>query len=74
MLALSRAIYASTDNQGFVDADVRRATVHSHVAITDAIRDQDAESAVRRMQRHVHAYAEAVVQVDDRTAIDVGEA
>ena len=74
MLALSRAIYASTDNQGFVDADVRRATVHAHAAITDAIRRQDADSAVRRMLRHVHAYAEAVVQVDGRTAIDVGEA
>jgi GntR family transcriptional repressor for pyruvate dehydrogenase complex len=74
MLALSRAIYTATDNQGFVDADVRRATVHSHVAITDAIRDRDPETAVRRMQRHVHAYAEAVMQVEDRTSIDVGEA
>jgi GntR family transcriptional repressor for pyruvate dehydrogenase complex len=73
MMALSRAIYASTDNQAFVDADVRRVTVQSHVAITDAIRDRDPESAVRRMQRHVHAYAEAVMQVEDRTSIDVGE-
>lgn len=71
MLALSRAIYTSTHNQGFVDAAVRRTTVHAHRTITEAIRAGDADAAVRRMQRHVHAYAEAVMAVEDRTAIDV---
>jgi GntR family transcriptional regulator, transcriptional repressor for pyruvate dehydrogenase complex len=71
MLALSRAIYASTDNQGFVDAVVRKTTVHAHRTITEAIRKRDPEAAVRRMQRHVHAYAEAVMEVEDRTSIDV---
>jgi GntR family transcriptional regulator, transcriptional repressor for pyruvate dehydrogenase complex len=71
MLALSRAIYASTDNQGFVDAAVRRTTVQAHRSITEAIRAADPEAAVRRMQRHVHAYAKAVMEVDSRTAIDV---
>jgi GntR family transcriptional repressor for pyruvate dehydrogenase complex len=74
MLALSRAIYASTDNQGFIDAEVRATTIRAHRTITDAIRDRDPQAAVRRMERHVHAYAEAVLQVEDRTSIDVPEA
>jgi DNA-binding FadR family transcriptional regulator len=73
MLALSRAIYTSTDNQGFVDAEVRKTTVRAHRSITEAIKNSDAPAAVRRMQRHVHAYAEAVMEVDERTAIDVGD-
>jgi GntR family transcriptional regulator, transcriptional repressor for pyruvate dehydrogenase complex len=73
MLALSRAIYTSTDNKGFVDAEVRRITAKAHRAITEAIRAQDPDAAVRRMKRHVHSYAEAVAEVEDRTAIEVGE-
>ena len=73
MLALSRAIYTSTDNQGFVDAQVRKTTVQAHRTITAAIKERDAAAAVRRMQRHVHAYAEAVMEVEDRTAIDVDD-
>jgi GntR family transcriptional regulator, transcriptional repressor for pyruvate dehydrogenase complex len=73
MSSLSRAIYASTDNKGFIDADVRRATLQAHRRITEAIRDQDPEAAVRRMKRHVHAYAESVLEVEERTAIDVPE-
>jgi GntR family transcriptional repressor for pyruvate dehydrogenase complex len=71
MLALSRAIYASTDNKGFIDAAVRSTTVQAHESITKAIRERDPDAAVRRMQRHVHAYAEAVLEVEPRTAIDV---
>jgi DNA-binding FadR family transcriptional regulator len=71
MRALSRAIYDSTDNQGFIDDEVRATTVKAHVSITRAIRDKDPEAAVRRMDRHVHAYAEAVLEVEERTAIDV---
>lgn len=71
MLALSRAIYASTDNRAFVNAEVRSTTVKAHRSITKAIRDQDPNAAVRRMNRHVHAYAEAVLEVEDRTEIDV---
>lgn len=73
MLALSRAIYESTDNQGFIDATVRATTKHAHETITEAIRAQDPDAAVRRMRRHVHAYAEAVLEVEDRTAIEVPE-
>ncbi|MCW2776506.1 MAG: GntR family transcriptional regulator [Frankiales bacterium] len=71
MLALSRAIYAATDNQRFIDADVRRTAVKAHKTITQAIRDRDPEAAVRRMNRHVHGYAEAVKAVEDRVEIEV---
>jgi GntR family transcriptional regulator, transcriptional repressor for pyruvate dehydrogenase complex len=73
MLALSRSIYASTDNQGFVDDDVRRTTLRAHRAVTKAIQAEDADAAGRRMSRHVHSYAEAVMEVEDRTSIEVPE-
>jgi GntR family transcriptional regulator, transcriptional repressor for pyruvate dehydrogenase complex len=73
MAALSRAIYTSTDNRGFVDAEVRRTTFLAHARITDAIRAGDMDAALRRMTRHVHAYAEAIAEVDSRTAIEVPE-
>ena len=71
MLALSRAIYTATDNQGFINTDVRVTTAKAHRSITAAIRSQDADAAVRRMKRHVHSYAQAVVQVEERTRIDL---
>lgn len=71
MLALSRAIYEATDNQGFVDDEVRKTTVRAHKSVTTAIRDADADAAVRRMSRHVHSYAEAVTLVEERTEIIV---
>jgi GntR family transcriptional regulator, transcriptional repressor for pyruvate dehydrogenase complex len=71
MLALSRAIYSSTDTKGFIDSDVRRTTIRAHWGITEAIRAQDPDAALRRMNKHVHAYAEAVQEVEERTAIEV---
>jgi GntR family transcriptional repressor for pyruvate dehydrogenase complex len=71
MLALSRAIYSSTDTKGFIDSDVRRTTIRAHWGITEAIRAQDPNAALRRMNKHVHAYAEAVQEVEERTAIEV---
>lgn len=71
MQALSKAIYTSTENEGFVDDEVRRTAVRAHRAITRAIRDGDPEAAQRRMARHVHAYAEAVLLVEERTAVAV---
>jgi GntR family transcriptional regulator, transcriptional repressor for pyruvate dehydrogenase complex len=73
MLALSRSIYASTDNRGFVDDDVRQTTLRAHRAVTKAIKAQDPDAARRRMSRHVHSYAEAVMEVEDRTSIEVPE-
>lgn len=71
MLALSRAIYASTDNRGFINLDIRLATVKAHRAITSAIRSQDADAAVRRMNRHVHGYVQAVLEVEERTEVEL---
>jgi DNA-binding FadR family transcriptional regulator len=73
MLALSRSIYASTDNQGFVDDDVRRTTLKAHRAVTKAIQAKDPDAAARRMSRHVHSYAEAIMEIEDRTSIEVPE-
>ena len=73
MRALSRGIYASTDNQGFVDDDVRQTTLRAHRAVTKAIKGKDPDAARRRMSRHVHAYAEAVMEVEDRTMIELPE-
>ncbi|MFI6247525.1 FadR/GntR family transcriptional regulator [Streptomyces sp. NPDC051016] len=73
MAALSRAIYTSTENERFVDNDVRRTAAQAHRSITAAIRAKDPEAAVRRMTRHVHGYADAVLEVDDRTEITVAE-
>ncbi|OXM61027.1 GntR family transcriptional regulator [Amycolatopsis vastitatis] len=71
MTALSTAIYAATENEAFIDDEVRRTTARAHKSITAAIRAQDPDAAMRRMGRHVHAYAEAVLEVDERTEIPV---
>nr|PZM95904.1 MAG: FadR family transcriptional regulator [Thermocrispum agreste] len=73
MRALSRAIYESTDNSAFVDAEVRKETIRAHRLIIDAIRDRDPEAAVRRMSRHVHVYADSALKMEQRTAIEVPE-
>jgi GntR family transcriptional regulator, transcriptional repressor for pyruvate dehydrogenase complex len=74
MSALSQAIYAGTENAAFVDTEVRVVTSQAHWAITSAIRDRDATAAGRRMRRHVHSYADALAESDEREAIVVGEA
>ncbi|MDV6230618.1 FadR/GntR family transcriptional regulator [Rhodococcus cercidiphylli] len=71
MSALSAAIYSSTENTAFVDTAVRQTTLRAHKTITDAIRSGDSAAAMRRMTKHVHGYAEAVVQVEERTEIDL---
>ncbi|KQH81009.1 GntR family transcriptional regulator [Mycobacterium gordonae] len=71
MTALSQAIYAGTENAAFVDDTVRTVTARAHRSITAAIRNRDADTAARRMRRHVHSYAKAALAVDDRDAITV---
>ena len=73
MTALSHAIYTGTENAAFVDDDVRAVTARAHRSITTAIRSRDADAASRRMRRHVHSYAKAVLAVDKRQAISVEE-
>ena len=70
---MSRAIYSSTENESFVDAEVRQVTARAHRSITQAIEKGDVTASVRRMTRHVHAYAQAVVAVENRTAIAVDD-
>ncbi len=74
MMALSRAIYTATHNEGFVDEEVRSITVRAHKSVTRAIKAKDADAAARRMSRHVHAYAEAALEVEERTAITLPDA
>jgi GntR family transcriptional repressor for pyruvate dehydrogenase complex len=74
MIALSRAIYTVTHNEGFVNDEVRAITVRAHKSVTRAIKDKDPDAAVRRMTRHVHAYAAAALEVEQRTAITITEA
>lgn len=71
MIALSRAIYTTTRNEGFVNEEVRATTLRAHRSVTRAIKDRDADTAARRMTRHVHAYAEAALEVEERTEITV---
>lgn len=71
MVALSRAIYAATENEAFLNDDVRHTAARAHESITAAIHDGDAAAAARRMTRHVHAYAEAALQQDGPVDIDV---
>lgn len=73
MAALSRAIYAGTENAAFVDAGVREITSKAHRAITAAIRERDTVAARRRMRRHVHGYADALAESDERGAIVVAD-
>jgi DNA-binding FadR family transcriptional regulator len=74
MIALSQAIYVGTENAAFVDAEVRAVTSQAHRAITLAIRHRDVTAAGRRMRRHVHSYAHALAESDEREAIVIGDA
>jgi DNA-binding FadR family transcriptional regulator len=73
MMALSQAIYAGTADEGFVDVEVRTVATTAHLMITSAIRDRDASTAGRRMRKHVHGYAAALAESNEREAIVVGE-
>lgn len=73
MLALSRAIYTATNNEGFVNDEVRSIALRAHRSVTRAIRERDDAAAVRRMERHVHSYAAAALEVDERTIVAVTE-
>jgi GntR family transcriptional repressor for pyruvate dehydrogenase complex len=73
MSALSQSIYAATDLERFMDAQIRELTVRAHARITEAIRQQDEAAAARRMTRHVCGFARAAAQVDERGLLDLGE-
>ncbi len=73
MMALSRAIYTATNNEGFVNDEVRSIAVRAHRSVTRAIKERDADAAIRRMERHVHSYAAAALAVDERTVVAIAE-
>ena len=73
MTALSQAIFAATKNESFINDEIRSATANAHRLITESIKKQDAEGARRRMGRHISVYADAVKDVEVRTAIPVVE-
>ena len=67
---LARSIYDSTENERFLGSSARRLTIRQHESITAAIRDRDAEAAVRRMKRHLRSSAAELLQHGDRTETD----
>jgi len=71
MHSISRTLYTATENEEFVDDVVRDTAIRAHRSVTAAIRAGDADAATRRMQRHVHAYATAVLQVETRREIEL---
>ena len=73
MSALSQSIYAATDLERFMDAQVRELTARAHARITEAIREQDEAAATRRMTRHVCGFARAAAEVDGRDLLELGE-
>ena len=58
MSALQDAIHAGTDLDHFNSPDVRKAALHAHDGVVEAIRARDRDAAFRRMYRHVHAFRE----------------
>lgn len=73
MRSIAQPIHTATANEEFVDAEVRATAVRAHVAVTEAIRAGDVDAASRRMQRHVHGYATAVLQVETRAGIELAD-
>ncbi|MGW3651110.1 FadR/GntR family transcriptional regulator [Streptomyces sp. NPDC000878] len=73
MTALSQSIYAATDIDQFLDAEVREVTARAHARITEAIRSQDGPAAMRRMTRHVCGFARAAAEVDQRQRVELPE-
>lgn len=71
MHALSSAVRAATDVQDFNSQAIRESAVRAHRAIFEAVRAGDAPRARRIMERHVHAYRLAVLEVPVPEEIDL---
>jgi GntR family transcriptional regulator, transcriptional repressor for pyruvate dehydrogenase complex len=61
MHAIATAIHAGWDFPGLKADEIRRTAVRAHERVTAAIRDRDRDAAHRRMLRHVHGFAGAVL-------------
>ena len=55
LVAISGLIYKASAIENFASDDVRRLVIKAHRRIVDAIAQQDAEAATRRMARHLEA-------------------
>jgi DNA-binding FadR family transcriptional regulator len=60
MLAISSLVYKTTAIENFATDDVRKTVVNAHRRILEAIAARDAETARRRMARHLAAVTAAV--------------
>jgi GntR family transcriptional regulator, transcriptional repressor for pyruvate dehydrogenase complex len=58
MTAIARAVYAATEFENLNSDQIRRATLHGHRRVVDAIRERDEAAAERRMRRHLDAYVD----------------
>lgn len=63
MASISTAIQSATDLSGF-NLKTRRIVVETHERIFDAIKEQDAAAAMRRMGRHINAYTASVAEMN----------
>ncbi len=61
MEAVSRPVRDAMDYQHVTTMDLRHSAVAAHTKIMEALRSQDCETAMRRMQRHVSAYRDVAV-------------
>ena len=60
MSAIGRVIESGITRAPQKSAQVRPQVLHTHERIMDAIREGDADAAMRRMRKHVHAYSDQV--------------
>lgn len=60
MTAISRPIHAATEIRSVNTDEIRHAVIRAHERVLQAIIDRDSDAALRRMQRHVGAYADLV--------------
>jgi len=72
MSAIGHAIELGITRSPRKSAEVRPQVLHAHARILDAIRDGDADAAMRRMLKHVHAYTDKVAdwQLPDDIPLD----
>ena len=61
MHALSKTVLRETGGEHFNTPDIRAAAVRAHDLVTRAIEAGDAAAARRRMARHLHAFATALL-------------
>ena len=73
MEAVSRSVHAANAEPAFNSDEVRQTALRAHERVTEAIVAADAEAAYRRMSRHVHGFAGAVLQYSGKGAeVEVG--